>query len=57
MRSEAQKRADRRLAEKRVSVTFVVNREVNEEAAAKMEYQKKNPEFRELFINWLMGLK
>lgn len=54
MRSEAQKRADARRAEKLVSFTVHINRDVKPEAADKLECLKKSEQFRRKFIRWIM---
>lgn len=56
MRSEAQKRADARRAEKLVSFTVHINRELEPEAARILEAEKTdNQRFKSDFIQWLLN--
>ena len=55
MRSEAQKRADKRLAEKQVAFSIKVNRETHPDVADKLNDQKGNPQFKAAFYEWIIS--
>ena len=56
MQTEAQQRYEQGRANKRVQVTFQINREVNPLEAEKLKEVKKRDKFRSQFLEWIMTL-
>lgn len=55
-RSDAQKRADKRLASKRVTWSVAYNKETHPELAAKLAHLKTKGDLHALFSAWLHSM-